>query len=316
MLNISDYIFDVTMFGLEYFENWFGCEYPYSKYDYTFAPQLSKGFGACELPGNVIFDDGLLNVDNVLSNSILAWIVLHEMVHMWFGDLMNVELFSDTWLKEAFADYFSISAYESYFYKSENKKSLIHPELFFSLRKHGGMLTDSQKLMTRAIRGEVNLCVNAEIVYNRIIYGKSFAVVKEVLQLLSNKPGNDFEKKWVKNYVEKNAKRTLTVEKFIEGLKDGVKIQNNGSEEALKEYDFEKIVKDHFTEGKGLDELDFEVCYQTQKLKITQKPSNEGRFRDHCFDVAFYSDDMKLLTVKLIKLPAVETHLVDLSEED
>ena len=48
MLNISELIFDATNFGLNFYEKWFSCDYPYSKYDYTFAPSLSKGFGACE----------------------------------------------------------------------------------------------------------------------------------------------------------------------------------------------------------------------------------------------------------------------------
>ena len=63
---------------------------------------------------------------------------------------------------------------------------------------------------------------NGLIVYNNIIYGKSFAVLREVFQLLSNTPGQDFEKIFAKHYIKKNANSTLTVPIFVEGLKEAI----------------------------------------------------------------------------------------------
>jgi aminopeptidase N len=79
--------------------------YPFDSYDQVFVPGLN--WGAQEMPGCVTYRDELLPRGTVPEELRLlrASVVAHEMTHMWFGDLVTMTWWEDTWLQESFADY-------------------------------------------------------------------------------------------------------------------------------------------------------------------------------------------------------------------
>ncbi|WP_395656705.1 aminopeptidase N [Nocardioides sp.] len=79
--------------------------YPFDSYDQVFVPGLN--WGAQEQPGCVIYRDEMLPAGRVPEDvrQLRTAVVAHEMAHMWFGDLVTMTWWEDTWLQESFADY-------------------------------------------------------------------------------------------------------------------------------------------------------------------------------------------------------------------
>ena len=98
-------ILDITRRGLDYYTALFQTDYPFTKYDQVFVPEYSVG--ATENAGCVIFTDQLLFRSRVTDTlyELRASVILHEMAHMWFGDLVTMKWWDDLWLNESFAEY-------------------------------------------------------------------------------------------------------------------------------------------------------------------------------------------------------------------
>ena len=97
-------IFTVTRQGLDFYDRAFGYPYPWGKYDSIFVPEYN--LGAMENPGLVTFTEGFIHrgAATRADRARRAEVILHEMAHMWFGDLVTPRWWDGTWLKESFAD--------------------------------------------------------------------------------------------------------------------------------------------------------------------------------------------------------------------
>jgi aminopeptidase N len=107
----AERLFEITAQGLAFFGERFGLPFPQRKYDQVFLPDMG---GAMENYGCVTWSDAYVyrNVPTHSEEERRALVLLHEMAHMWFGDIVTMRWWDDLWLNEAFADWASYWAAE------------------------------------------------------------------------------------------------------------------------------------------------------------------------------------------------------------
>jgi aminopeptidase N len=113
-------IFEITKQGFEYFEKVFGLSYPFEKYDQIAVVDFN--WGAMENVGAVTFKENLFIFRSKVTDRMYlnrANTILHEMAHMWFGNMVTMSWWDDLWLNESFAEWSSyLAMYEATRFKS------------------------------------------------------------------------------------------------------------------------------------------------------------------------------------------------------
>ncbi|MEP7055179.1 MAG: aminopeptidase N [Actinomycetota bacterium] len=170
----ADEIFTVTKQGFDYFHQAFDYPYAFGKYDQLFVPEFNAG--AMENAGAVTFLEDYVFRSKVTNFAYerRAETVLHEMAHMWFGDLVTMRWWDDLWLNESFATYASVLA------QSEATRYTHAWTTFANVEKTWAYRQD-QLPSTHPIVAEIGDIAAVEVNFDGITYAKGASVLKQLV---------------------------------------------------------------------------------------------------------------------------------------
>ena len=166
-------VFDVTKRGLDLFHDLFGVPYEWGKYDQAFVPEYN--LGAMENPGLVTFTEDFVFTSKATAVQYegRANVILHEMAHMWFGDLVTMRWWDDLWLKESFADYMGTLGVDE---ATDHETAWV---TFASRRKAWAYVQD-QMPTTHPIVADIVDLEAARQNFDGITYAKGASVLKQL----------------------------------------------------------------------------------------------------------------------------------------
>lgn len=106
-------MFEFNKAGISIYEKMFSYPYPYSKMDMIFCPEFA--WSAMEYPGAVTYSEKLVRKgpNNLTDRNLRGSIILHEIAHMWFGNLVTMHWWDDLWLNESFAEFICHAAFDN-----------------------------------------------------------------------------------------------------------------------------------------------------------------------------------------------------------
>ncbi|WP_353942571.1 aminopeptidase N [Streptomyces sp. HUAS MG91] len=170
----ADDIFEITKQGLDFFHDNFDYPYPFGKYDQAFVPEYN--LGAMENPGIVTFREEYIFRGKVTTASYerRANVILHEMAHMWFGDLVTMQWWDDLWLKESFADFMgSFSMVEA--------TRFTNGWITFANNRKSWAYRADQLPSTHPVTADIRDLEDAKLNFDGITYAKGASVLKQLV---------------------------------------------------------------------------------------------------------------------------------------
>jgi aminopeptidase N len=265
-------IFDITRKGLSWFGDYFALAYPFPKYDHVFVPEFAPG--AMENPGAVTMNERMIYREQVTDAVRLRRdnTILHEMAHMWFGDLVTMRWWNDLWLNESFATYMASLA-------NENLPRYGDAWLNFQNRKMGTYLIDEQ-ITTHPIEAHIPDTDAASENFDAITYGKGAASIKQLAYTLGPTAFRD----GVRRYFQQHAWGNTTLADFMAALQTQTRQDLTGWTRA-------------WIQTAGLNAV--EPVWQCRDGRITSFSLNQTAvsgdrlMRPHRTEVGFFGPDAK-----------------------
>ncbi len=170
----TDELVKITSQGFDFFEDAFGYPYPFGKYDQLYVPEYNMG--AMENAGAVTFRDEYLprSRQDASFYEFRTTVILHEMAHMWFGDLVTMKWWDDLWLNESFAEW---ACHHAAVEATEFTETWTG---FANARKNWALRQD-QLPSTHPIAADNHDLRAVEVNFDGITYAKGASVLKQLV---------------------------------------------------------------------------------------------------------------------------------------
>jgi aminopeptidase N len=191
----ADELFLLTKQGLDFYQEHFGVRYPLPKYDQIFVPEYNMG--AMENFGCVTYSEQRYIFRSPATNleyEQRAKDVLHEMAHMWFGNLVTMRWWDDLWLSESFAEW------AAHWALAEATRFANAWTAFLSVRKRWAYGQD-QLSSTHPVYHEITDVAAVEVNFDGITYYKGASIIKQLVARV----GIDALVQGVRRYFAKHA---------------------------------------------------------------------------------------------------------------
>ncbi|HEY4268024.1 MAG TPA: aminopeptidase N, partial [Galbitalea sp.] len=166
-------LFHLTKAGFDFYHRVFDYRYPFGKYDQLFVPEFNAG--AMENAGAVTFVETYIFrskvTDAIKERRVIT--ILHELAHMWFGDLVTMKWWNDLWLNESFAEWASAMA------AAEATEWTEAWTTFAAMEKSWAYAQD-QLPSTHPVYAEINDLEDVQVNFDGITYAKGGSVLKQL----------------------------------------------------------------------------------------------------------------------------------------
>ena len=170
----ADYLFDITRKGFAYYEEKFDYPYPFEKYDQLFVPEFNAG--AMENAGAVTFTETYVFrskvTDAIKERRVVT--ILHELAHMWFGDLVTMKWWNDLWLNESFAEWASTIS-------TANATEWTEAWTTFQAMEKSWAYRQDQLPSTHPVVATINDLEDVQVNFDGITYAKGGSVIKQLV---------------------------------------------------------------------------------------------------------------------------------------
>jgi aminopeptidase N len=264
-------IFELTSQGLDFYSDLFALPYPFgNKYDQVFVPEYNSG--AMENVACVTYNEAYLFRDPPTDNQRLdrAETFLHELAHMWFGNLVTMRWWNDLWLNESFATYISYLAMTS-------ATRFRNAWKVFNYRIKRWAYQTDQLPTTHPIAGTAADTEIAFLNFDGITYGKGASVLKQLAKYI----GADSFRDGLRLYFRRHAWQNATLADFLACLEEahGASL-HDWSEKWLRTASLNTIAA-QWTTADG----------QLATMAIEQTaPAEHPTLRPHAFEIALVGD--------------------------
>ena len=205
-----DELVKVTEQGMEFYSSFFDYAYPFEKYDQVFVPEFNAGamenVAAVTHSERMVFRDPPTDTDRLDR----AEVILHEMAHMWFGDLVTMRWWNDLWLNESFATYMSyLCLVEATRFKSAWQ--------VFNAGMKNWAYTQDERVTTHPISGVVRDTDETFLNFDGITYGKGASAIKQLVAAI----GIDGFREGMRRYFRRHEYGNTTLADWLDDLGTG-----------------------------------------------------------------------------------------------
>ncbi|WP_204802384.1 aminopeptidase N [Mycobacterium riyadhense] len=287
----ADRLFTETKQGFGFYHKHFGLPYAFGKYDQLFVPEFNAG--AMENAGAVTFLEDYVFRSKVTRASYerRAETVLHEMAHMWFGDLVTMSWWDDLWLNESFATFASVLC------QSEATEYTQAWTTFATVEKSWAYRQD-QLPSTHPIAADIPDLAAVEVNFDGITYAKGASVLKQLVAYV----GLEHFLAGLRDYFRAHAFGNATFDDLLAALeKASGRDLSNWGQQWLK------------TTGLNTLRPDFDVDADGKftRFAVTQSGAapGAGETRVHRVAVGIYDEDVSEGTGKLVRVHREELDL-------
>ncbi len=270
----AERLFTQTKQGFGFYHKNFGLPYAFGKYDQLFVPEFNAG--AMENAGAVTFLEDYVFRSKVTRASYerRAETVLHEMAHMWFGDLVTMTWWDDLWLNESFATFASVLC------QSEATEFTEAWTTFATVEKSWAYRQD-QLPSTHPIAAEIPDLAAVEVNFDGITYAKGASVLKQLVAYV----GLEHFLAGLRDYFRTHAYGNATFDDLLAALeKASGRDLSNWGQQWLK------------TTGLNTLRADFDVDADGKFTRFVVQQSGAapgaGETRVHRLAIGIYDDDV------------------------
>jgi aminopeptidase N len=254
-------MFAVTKQGFDYYTQLFRSGYPFEKYDQVFVPEFSAG--AMENVGCVTFSERLIFRSKVtdMMYELRATVILHEMAHMWFGDLVTMKWWDDLWLNESFAEFSAALS------SAEGTRFTDAWTTFSGSRKTWGYMQD-QLPTTHPIAADVATLSEAIANFDGISYAKGASVLKQLVAYV----GRDNFIAGIRAYFAEHGWANATLSDLLRALEISSGLSLGDWAKAWLQTAGPNTLRSEFTVGADGRFADFAVLQEAPKEYPTLRP--------------------------------------------
>ncbi|TWH17507.1 MULTISPECIES: aminopeptidase N [Rhodococcus] len=269
----ADRLFTETKQGFGFYHANFGIPYAFGKYDQLFVPEFNAG--AMENAGAVTFLEDYVFRSKVTRYSYerRAETVLHEMAHMWFGDLVTMRWWDDLWLNESFATFASVLCQASATEYTNAWTTFANVEKSWAYRQ-------DQLPSTHPIAADIPDLAAVEVNFDGITYAKGASVLKQLVAYVGQEPFLAGLREYFRDHAYGNA----TFDDLLAALE-----KSSGRD--LSDWGAQWLK----TTGLNILRPDFEVDDQGRftRFAVVQEGAQPGagEFRVHRLAIGVYDDD-------------------------